>query len=75
MIRMIVTYDAQLYLNDPIDYDEMIEKVSDKRCESSGMGFGQREMSFNFQHRDEAETARNRIQILNINGLSVIIFE
>lgn len=60
MPRLDVSYDASLYFG-KTDMDAEIEKVVGKDCCGSGMGFGERNMSFTFHSKVNADTAKKKL--------------
>jgi hypothetical protein len=59
MPRLDLSYDASLYFKS--DLDSEIEKVIGKNCCGSGMGFGERDMSFTFRSKADADAAKKKL--------------
>lgn len=60
MPRLDLSYDAALYFSHK-DLDAEIEKVVGKDCCGSGMGMGERDISFTFRSKADAEAAKKKL--------------
>lgn len=60
MPRLDVSYDAALYFGST-DLDAEIEKTVGKSCCGSGMGMGERDISFTFRSKADTEAAKKKL--------------
>jgi hypothetical protein len=57
--QLNVEYPANKYNE---GYDDKIEKLIGFMCESSGMGFGVRDMQFDFDNENNAKKAKMKVK-------------
>ena len=62
---VFVIYPDQLYWDDELDMDNSIAQAARIMSDVSGMGFGERDISFTFKTRKGAENAVARIKKLH----------
>jgi hypothetical protein len=67
-----VAYPAELYFESNLD--EQIEEAAGVPCDGSGMGFGERDLSFSFPTMSLAQQAAVRIKELG-QGVSASVFD
>ena len=56
--RVYVSYPARFWP----DYDEKVEKIAGMYSDGSGMGFGERDLAFNYKRKYVAEKLISRLK-------------